>query len=457
MFQYIVKRLTLMIPTWLVVSVVIFGLSRCATGDPVGDKLGNSAESNSSGRISDKLYTETAHELGLDKPTFYVSLVPSAFPDTLYKFLRPDERETLERLIWQYGNWSAIANFHNEITSFLSKMEKNTEGGGFQNSIQQLLIHHTDAEISFNLEELKHLSDTTIFKTNVAKIAESYTLLKQNPTRGQLYIPKIHWMGFDNQYHFWLTQFLKGNFGFIKNGQTVLEKLKGPLSITLVLGLFATFLAYLIGIPLGVFVATNRQKRWGKWVMRGIFAVYSLPTFWLATLAAMFLTTRYYGLKIFPDVGLARDVPTGATIWQSIFWSAGHLILPIFCMAIHPATVIARQMQGAVIDILKKEYIQTAKAKGLSQRRIVWHHVVRNALTPMITLLGQMIPAIVTGAFAVESIFALQGMALTTIEAIGSKDWSLVFAVLMLVSWVILMTNLLVDILYQWFNPRVRF
>jgi peptide/nickel transport system permease protein len=191
--------------------------------------------------------------------------------------------------------------------------------------------------------------------------------------------------------------------------------------------------------------------------MRSIFAVYALPTFWLATLAAMFLTTHSYHLKLFPNVGLASDVPIGATIWQTLFLSAGHLILPILCMAIHPSTVIARQMQGAISDVLKKEYIQTARAKGLPQRRIVWHHAVRNALTPLITLLGQLIPTMIVGAFAIELVFNLQGMGRTTIDAIFSKDWSVVFAVLMLLSLVILMSNLLVDILYRWFNPRVRF
>jgi peptide/nickel transport system permease protein len=126
-------------------------------------------------------------------------------------------------------------------------------------------------------------------------------------------------------------------------------------------------------------------------------------------------------------------------------------------MAIHPSTVIARQMQGAISDVLKKEYIQTARAKGLPQRRIVWHHAVRNALTPLITLLGQLIPTMIVGAFAIELVFNLQGMGRTTIDAIFSKDWSVVFAVLMLLSLVILMSNLLVDILYRWFNPRVRF
>jgi peptide/nickel transport system permease protein len=457
MFQYIIKRLSLTIPTWLIISVVIFSLSRCATGDAVSDKLRNSAESNSANLIPNALYAETAHELGLDKPTFYFSILPAAFPDTFYKIIRRDEQKALEQLIWQYGNWSAIFSFYNQSKIFLSKIEQNTEGGVFKNNAQQLLIQHTDEAISFHLHELKRLSDTTVFKSDVEKIAKAYTHLKQNATTHQLYIPRFHWFGFDNQYHHWLVQFLKGDFGVSKNDQTVIEKLKPAISITLVLSLCAILLAFLTGIPLGVFIATNRQNKRGRWVMRLIFAIYSLPTFWLATLAAMFLTTRFYGLKIFPNVGLATDVPVGATIWETLFWSAGHLLLPIICMALHPSTVIARQMQGAVVDVLKKDYIQTARAKGLPQSRVIWHHAVRNALTPLITLLGQMIPSMITGAFAVELIFNLQGMGRTTIEAIFSNDWSVVYSVLILLSLVILMSNVLVDALYRWFNPRVRF
>lgn len=457
MFQYITKRLVLAIPTWLVISVVIFGLSRCATGDIVGDKLRNNSESNSTSRISDALYAETARDLGLDKPTFYFSFLPAAFPDTIYKVIRRDERQALEQLIWQYGNWSSISVFHNQTKAFLSKISENTEGGIFQNNTQQLLIQHTDEAISFHINELKRLSDTTIYRVDVAHIEEAYAFVKQNATTELLYLPRFHWFGYDNQYNHWLTQFLKGNFGSSKDDQTIVEKLKPALSITFILGTFAIVLAFLIGIPLGVFAATHRQEPSGRWLMRGIFAIYSLPSFWLATLAAMFLTTRHYGLKIFPNVGLASDVPVGAGIFETLFWSAGHLALPIICMALHPIAVIARQMQGAIVDVLKKDFIQTARAKGLSQNRIVWHHAVRNALTPIITLFGQMIPAMITGAFSVELIFNLQGMGRTTVEAIFSSDWSLVFAVLMLISLIILVSNLLVDIFYQWFNPRMRF
>ncbi len=455
--MYFIKRLLLIVPTWLVISAIVFGLSRCVSGDLVADKLKNSSENTSNFGISETVYAETAQELGLDKPVFYAAILPAAFPDSLHKIVHRDERIAVEKLIWQYGNWAAIQDFHVEIKHFLKKTAQkgvDTEGGNFfKNDAEQLLIQDNAAQIENYLKNLTEASDTTAYKSDVKTLVERFDFVKNHPTTAQLYLPSFHWHGLDNQYNTWLKNFLTGNFGLAKDDQTVVEKLTYPLSITLLLGLSTLVLAFGIGIPLGVFAATNRQKRRGQWLVKGLFAVYSLPTFWLATLAAMFLTTRFYGLKIFPEVGVGNP-PVGATILESLWSSLPHFILPILCMMIHPIAVIARQMQAAVQDVLKKDFILTAKAKGLSQNSVIWRHAVRNSLTPMATLLAAMIPSLVTGAFAVELIFNLNGMGQTTVNALTGGDWSVVFAVLMLVSAVVLLSNVLSDVLYKWLNPR---
>jgi peptide/nickel transport system permease protein len=470
MGTYFVKRLLLILPTWLVISAIVFGLSRCVSGDLVAEKLKYSSESTTNEGISPETYAETAHEMGLDRPVFYAAIQPAAFPDTLYKIVKRDERNALEKLIWQYGNWSAIQDFHVSVQSFLKKKPQNasfviqkeyTEGSFstsekvsfWGNDAQQLLIQSDAAQIENYLKNLTEATDSTVYKMDIETLVGKFNFLKNNPTTSRLYIPSFRWYGFDNQYNTWLKSFLMGNFGLSKDDQTVFQKLKGPLSITLILGLSTLILAFGIGMPLGVFAATNRQKRRGQWLVKGLFAVYSLPTFWLATLAAMFLTTRFYGLKIFPEVGVGNP-PVGATILESLWASLPHFILPILCMMLHPIAVIARQMQAAVQDVLKKDFILTAKAKGLSQKNVIWRHAVRNSLTPMATLLGAMIPSLVTGAFAVELIFNLNGMGQTTVNALTGGDWSVVFAVLMLVSAVVLLGNLVSDVLYQRLNPR---
>jgi peptide/nickel transport system permease protein len=119
--MYFIKRLLLILPTWLVISAIVFGLSRCVSGDLVAEKLKYSSESTTNSGISEENYAETAHELGLDKPVFYAALMPAAFPDTMHRILHRDERTALEKLVWQYGNWSAIQDFHVEIKHFLKK------------------------------------------------------------------------------------------------------------------------------------------------------------------------------------------------------------------------------------------------------------------------------------------------------------------------------------------------
>ena len=457
---YFLKRLLLIVPTWLVISAIVFGLSRCVSGDLVAEKLRNSSETTTSNTISEDIYTETAHELGLDKPVFYASIQPAAFPDTLYKILHRDERDAAEKLLWQYGNWSAVQDFHVEIKHFLKKTpqnRQNTEGSYFpENDLKQLLIQENTAQIESYLKNLTEATDTTPYKTDAQNLVEKFNFLKTHSTTMGLYLPSFRWHGFDNQYNTWLKNFLSGDFGLSKDDQTVFQKLRYPLSITLVLGLSTLILAFSMGMLLGVFAATNRYKRRGKWLIKGLFAVYSLPTFWLATLAAMFLTTRFYGLKIFPEVGVGNP-PVNATILENLWASLPHFILPILCMTIHPVAVIARQMQAAVQETLKKDFILTAKAKGLPQKRVIWRHAVRNSLTPMATLLAAMVPSLVTGAFAVELIFNLNGMGQTTINALMGNDWAVVFAVLMLVSAVVLLSNVLSDALYRWLNPRIDF
>jgi peptide/nickel transport system permease protein len=469
--MYFIKRLLLILPTWLVISAIIFGLSRCVSGDLVAEQLKYSSESTSSGGISEENYLEAAHELGLDRPTFYAAFVPAAFPDTLHRIVHRDERTALEKLIWEYGNWSAIQDFHVEIKHFLRKTsEKDVDSDPsrdyregslpspqvpdfLKNDLQQLLIQNDAAQIDAYLKNLSEATDTTAYKKDAQILVKKFDAIKNNPSTARLYVPSFRWYGFDNQYNTWLKNFLMGNFGRSKDDQTVLEKLQHPLSITLLLGLSTLFLAFGVGVPLGVFAATNRNKRRGQWLVKGLFAAYSLPTFWLATLAAMFLTTRFYGLKIFPEVGVGNP-PVGATILESLWSSLPHFILPVLCMLIHPVAVIARQMQAAVQDVLKKDFIVTAKAKGLAQKHVIWRHAVRNALTPMATLLAAMIPSLVTGAFAVELIFNLNGMGQTTVNALIGSDWAVVFVVLMLVSTVVLLSNLVSDGLYKWLNPR---
>jgi peptide/nickel transport system permease protein len=453
MLKFIIKRMFFFMPTWLAISVVVFQLSQCTSGDPVAIRLQNDEEK---GYSNEGLYDQTARQMGYDKPSFYVSITSKAYPDTLYKILRKDQRLALENLISQFGNWREISAYHHSIKSFLSKIERDTEGVKLKNDLQQLLIQSDEDKIRFYIENLQKVP---LFQNNLSKevqiIVNSFKNVTQNPTRSFLFIPQITFNGFDNRYNHWLIGFLRGDFGTsLRDDLPVSKKISNPLSITLLMSLFAIILSYFIAIPLGIYAASKQGTRIERWLTRSIFALYSVPTFWIATLAIVFFTTPQYGLKIFPSAGMA-DLAPDASFWTWMYANLGKLILPILCLSLHLTMVLTRHLQSNMLETLQSDYIRTAKAKGTPQRLILVKHAFRNALFPLITIFGQLLPSLITGSFIVEFIFNIPGMGWTVFEAINNRDWTIVYAVIMLAALMILIGSLLTDVLYQKLNPRV--
>jgi peptide/nickel transport system permease protein len=454
MLAFLLRRLAFFIPTLLAISVIIFGLSKQTAGDPVLNKISQTDESNSTQALSDDLYLSTVKDLGLDKPVFYFSITSQAFPYDFYTIMKKDQRTALENLIKKYGNWTEISAFHNSVKEILRKLP-NPDSLGFSNAVQQILLQDDDEKITFLLKELNETAlKTGFFKEEMTTLKQNYQSIIDKPTRAKLFLPAFHWYGFDNQYHQWMSNFFKGNFGIAKDGRTVAQKLSIPLSITLVMSIPAIILAYLIGVPLGVFAAANRQKRSGRWTMKTIFALYSLPTFWIALMAIRFLTTPQYGIKLFPSAGLG-DLNSAFSIPQYLIANTSRFILPILCMIVHPIAYIARLTQGTIIDNLSLDYVRTARAKGLTQGQILRHQVLKNALFPLITLLGTMLPLLIGGSFIIEYIFNIKGMGCVAFDAIGEQDWPVVYTVLMFSAIMVLLGTLISDILYQWANPRI--
>lgn len=451
MLKYTLQRIIYFIPTLLVISIIVFLLSKITPSDPVETYLNINAESSNTS-ISDELYQQTAHQLGLDKPVFYFTLTSKAFPKDLYTIIRKSERSSVENLIKKYGNYDKIALFHAAIKSLIRQLP---DSSAVKNNLQQLILQDDDEKISFILNDITHHApiESPLAK-DIQGLKESYNIVKTQPQRSLLFIPTFYWYGFDNQYQNWLSHFLKGDWGMAKNGQNVLDKISRPLSITLIMSLLAIVFSYLIAVPLGVFTAANHNTVIGKTLVQGLFASYSIPSFWVALLALRFLTTPQYGMKIFPSAGLS-DLQMSEAFFPFIMDNLGRLILPVLCMMIHPIAIIARHLQGAMLDDLSLDYTRTARAKGLNPIQVLRKHVFKNALFPLITLLGQLLPSLISGAFIVEYIFNIKGMGRTAFEAIDEQDWNVVYSILMLSAIMILIGNLIADGLYKWANPRI--
>jgi ABC-type dipeptide/oligopeptide/nickel transport system permease component len=260
--------------------------------------------------------------------------------------------------------------------------------------------------------------------------------------------------------------FLRGDFGlsYIDRKEVSL-KLKDALYWTLIMNFFAILISYLISIPLGVKSALWKLK--GKKVIDSIntailFILYSLPSFWIGTILLVFFTTAEYSemLDWFPTSG-AQDLDLAGnpntTAWMKFIDVAHHLALPIFCITYGSFAYLSRQMRGSMLGVIRQDYIRTARAKGLSENKVVWKHAFRNSLFPIITLFSSVFPRALSGSIAIELIYAIPGMGQLVLMSITSRDWPVVFTIVMFAAILTMIGNLIADILYAIVDPRVSF
>ncbi len=472
MLRYFGTRLLVFIPTLLVISMVAFALSRLTPGDPVECGFDGMSEMNL-GTATDRnafreTYANEAKVKGLDKPYFYFSFTSAAYPDTLYRILDRFERQSLNKLIAQYGNWPRISEYYSNIQSLeeaLFKMPKNQSRDGqivLLRDLNQLKIAYQKESITALLDQLQKViqADSLLgvhLANPISSLASSYQSVQSETTPGLLKIPRFYWHGLGNQYHHWFSRFIKGDFGTsCRNSQPVLDRIKPSLFWTLMMSLPAFFLAFSISIPIGVYTAVNPNSWFDKISTVTLFILFSLPSFWIATILIVFFTTKEYAwfMDIFPGVGLG-DLSTSAPFWDRFWESSSHLILPVFCMTYSAFAFISRQMRRGVIDVIRQDYIRTAKAKGLPKNKIIWKHVFRNSLFPLITMIAMVLPSLIGGAVIIEVLFNIPGMGRETVDAIRSRDWPVVYTVLMLAAVLTLIGNLLGDFLYAMADPRV--
>ncbi len=249
------------------------------------------------------------------------------------------------------------------------------------------------------------------------------------------------------QYWHYLTNSLKGDLGTsVRTGTPVNELLKSALPVTLELSLLALLVASVVGVLAGV-VAAVRRGTVAEWLANG-FALLglSVPNFWLGLMAILWLAVA---LPLLPASGFValRDDP---------FANLEHLVLPAIVLGIQLAAVIMRQTRSSMLDALDTDYVRTARAKGLRERRVVWVHGLRNSLIVVVTIVGLQLGTLISGAVVTERIFALPGFGKLTIDAVFQRDYPVIQAVVLITATAYIVINLLVDLLYSLIDPRIR-
>jgi peptide/nickel transport system permease protein len=257
------------------------------------------------------------------------------------------------------------------------------------------------------------------------------------------------------QYRRYVINVATGDFGWsTSQKRPVRDVIAGALPNTLLLMFVALVASFAAGISLGVLQAVHRGAAADRIASAATLLFYSMPDFWLAL---MMMLTFAYWIPLFPVTGM-----TDALLYQ--YWPAWrqlldrlhHLVLPAATLTLLSMAVIARYQRSAMLDVIHDEYIRTARAKGLDERRVMRRHALRNALLPTITLFGLSFPALLGGAVFVERIFSWPGMGMLTVTAISQRDYHLVTAAVVVGSGMVVVGSLLADILSAVVDPRLR-
>jgi peptide/nickel transport system permease protein len=250
------------------------------------------------------------------------------------------------------------------------------------------------------------------------------------------------------QYLRWAGNFATGDFGTSwSSSKPVIERLAPRVILSAELGVMAVVLALLIAIPGGV-VAAVRQDTWVDYVLRSVSMIFeSMPNFWLALLIIIGLLWAFDWI---PPIAYRE-------FWVDPWSNIQSLFFPALIVGARSSAGMLRMTRSSVLEVLKEDYVRTAQAKGLHQVAVLGVHVLRNALLPVVTLAGFEVVFLMGGLVVIESVFNLPGVGKLFVQAVAARDYPVIQAIVMFIAVVVLMANLVVDMMYAWLDPRIRY
>lgn len=400
MSSYILRRVLLFIPGLFLVSLFTFFLSKQVPNDSVDQILElNGIESYLGDGDSYQIeYEKISKAWHLDKPNFYFSVAPQNYPKSLNKYLGREHREKARDLFKRGLN-------ERQVDLFFANGQFPT--GYIERSC----------------------------------------------------FPKFHWHGTKNQYHLWVSNLLnkKSNISIL-DGRSVSTKISEALPWTISLVLMTLILCIGLSILLGGYLSSIRHSLLESVISVILYLSYSIPVFWLATVFIVFFTSPQYGdwLNWFPSA-VHSQYNLNDTGERNYINIVSQLTLPILCLTLHYLSYVTTHVKSSLDKQMIQDYIVTAKSKGLSLIDTIRVHGLRNALIPIITIFIAAIPQAFVGSLVVEIIFNIPGMGRLIYASILSADWNVVFSVLLIVSFITMISYLLGDILYAMANPKIRF
>lgn len=303
----------------------------------------------------------------------------------------------------------------------------------------------------------------TIISFSVMKMApgDPISLMTDlNPNMNEEAIKRIraHY-GLDEPWHMqylkWLRNMLALDFGrsFASDSRPVVDKITERIPITLLINVLSMFFILSASIPIGVISAVKQDSWFDRGASLFVFIGFAVPTFWLALLLMILFGVK---LELLPISGFRSLNYASLSPVQQVVDVARHLILPIFVSAFGGLAGMSRYMRSNMLEVIRQDYITTARAKGLNEGAVIFRHALRNALLPVITILGLSIPGLIGGSVIFETIFAIPGMGQLFYQSVMMRDYPTIMGILVIGAALTLVGNLLADLLYSWADPRIR-
>lgn len=475
MLQYTIKRLLLVIPTFFLISLLIFVVLNVAPGRPgAGSQNDGGESSNQQQKESFRIFKE---QFNLDKPILV---------NTRWALETADVRELLVTAHKLEGDVTAaervdaevdLDDFGNYLVKHLVVLldDSNPE---VQRLAAATLV--SAAQLRFVSERRADPLEARRVNREISKANESvktWTWPEGAPAEQQAAVSaswkdwyttnegNYTWTGservdaffFDTRFAKYWSNLIHLDFGISTADrrpvfETVMGKLKYSLSLTMV----ATLLAYFIAVPIGVFSAYRQGTRLDTAVTVMLFVMYSLPTFFTGTVLLRLLTEGE-PFAWFPTGDFQTMSSAPWTTWDRLKDIVWHLVLPMATYTSVSLATLSRYARAGVIEVIRADYIRTARAKGLSEPVVIIKHAVRNGMIPILTLLGGLLPALIAGSVVIEVVFNIPGMGQYIFNAIGARDYNAVMAVLLTSSFLALIGILVSDLSYAFVDPRISF
>ncbi len=256
------------------------------------------------------------------------------------------------------------------------------------------------------------------------------------------------------QYLDWLERFITFDFGkSFADGKKVVDKIKERIPVTLTINLLSMILILMVAIPIGVLSATRQYSLFDKLTTVFVFVGFSTPTFWLALILMIIFGVT---LGWLPISGIQSIDVSDMTYFERLMDWVKHLILPVSISAFGGIAGLSRYCRSSMLEVIRQDYIRTARAKGLSEKDVIIRHALRNALLPVVTILGLSIPGLIGGSVIFETIFSIPGMGQLFYSSAMSRDYPTIMGILVIGSILTLVGNLIADISYALLDPRIR-